>query len=104
VFSYSYNTLDYIFCLVFFFLSEISSKYYGVSWYKPQDKWAAHMWHKGKKYICYCVEELEAARAVNRLCVRLGIPIKNPDADINSARTAPQINMKVTPSQKQIPV
>lgn len=55
------------------------SKYRGVSWSKPSQKWTAQVSHGGSKYYAgLYASDLDAAHAVNRECDRLMITRRNP--------------------------
>lgn len=55
------------------------SKYRGVSWSKPSQKWTAQVSHGGSKYYAGLYSsDLDAAHAVNRECDRLMITRRNP--------------------------
>ena len=55
------------------------SQYKGVSWHNLSKKWCTQLKFKGEqKYGGVYIEELDAAKKVNQLCEKLGIPPKNP--------------------------
>jgi len=55
------------------------SQYYGVTWSKKNGKWLAQRREKGQtKYYGSFNVELDAAKKVNQLCEKSGIPPKNP--------------------------
>jgi len=55
------------------------SKYNGVCWHKKSEKWYVQLLVKGEKqsYGGMFNEELDAAKRVNQLCEKFGIPEKN---------------------------
>jgi len=56
-----------------------TSQYKGVHYYKQRGKWSAAFYLEGKKMFAgYCNNELDAAKRVNQLCEKFGIPHKNP--------------------------
>jgi len=58
------------------------SRFKGVYWETRDQKWRARIYFGGKRLSAGShTEELEAARAVNRLCRQLRMPVKNPEAD-----------------------
>lgn len=53
-----------------------SSKYFGVLWYKPKNKWNAYIWSGGKrKHLGYFEKEIDAARARDAAAIELGLPV-----------------------------
>ena len=60
---------------------EKTSQYKGVSWSTRSDKWCVQIRLKtGKsKFGGYFTDELDAAKGVNELCEKLGIPLQNPE-------------------------
>jgi len=56
-----------------------TSQYIGVYWYKQRHKWCVELhWPGSKKnFGGYFNDELDAARKVNQLCEKFGIPHKN---------------------------
>jgi hypothetical protein len=60
-------------------IAKRKSKYRGVSWSKPSQKWTAQVSHGGSKYYAgLYASDLDAAHAVNRECDRLMITRRNP--------------------------
>merc|ERR1712034_190876 len=60
--------------------TEKKSQYKGVNWHKPSGKWMVSVLLKGRKKMyggCF-TDELDAAKRVNQLCEKLGIPLQNP--------------------------
>jgi len=57
-----------------------ASQYNGVHWFKPRDKWSVVLClQEGKrKFGGFFNDELDAAKRVNQLCEKIGIPYKNP--------------------------
>jgi len=56
-----------------------TSQFRGVSWCKNRRKWRSYVTHNNDKHCCgEFVTELDAAKAVNRKCLELGIDIRNP--------------------------
>jgi hypothetical protein len=64
---------------------EKTSKYKGVYWKSEKGKWYVMMCLKGnrKNYGGCFSDELEAAKRVNQLCKKFGIPIQNHGIDTN---------------------
>ena len=59
-----------------------SSKYMCVSWNQRDQKWKGMFRKDGADHYCGKFEtEIEAARAVNKRCREIGIPIKNNISD-----------------------
>ena len=64
------------------------SKYKGVSWHTKNKKWYVQLKAKEKKvYGGIFQDELDAAKRVNQLCEKFGIPLLNPEI---SAKTNQQ--------------
>merc|ERR1712034_202842 len=59
---------------------EKTSQYIGVYWHKQKKQWQTLVSLKGKKqmYGGHFNDELDAAKKVNELCEKLGIPQQNP--------------------------
>merc|ERR1712034_80874 len=59
---------------------ENTSQYKGVTWHKKCRKWYVLITLKGEKkeYGGMFKDELDAAKRVNQLCEKLGIPLQNP--------------------------
>lgn len=52
-----------------------SSKYFGVLWYKPKNKWNAYIWSDGKrKHLGYFEHEIDAAKARDDAAQKIGLP------------------------------
>ena len=58
----------------------MGSQYKGVHWHKPSGKWNVVVRSKDMKikYGGSFIDELDAAKRVNQLCVELKIPEQNP--------------------------
>jgi len=59
---------------------EKTSQFKGVTWHKERRQWCARLSLKGQKQM-YCGrfnDELDAAKRVNELCEKFGVPQKNP--------------------------
>jgi len=57
------------------------SQYLGVSWCNKKQQWHGRVWvpHLKKlEWVGYYEDELQCASAVNQRCVKLNLPIKNP--------------------------
>ena len=61
--------------------SEKISQYKGVHWHKQIGKWYAKLQLKAgeQKFGGTFNDELDAAKRVNQLCEKLGIPAQNPE-------------------------
>jgi len=58
--------------------AKLKSKFVGVT-YTKSGKWCAALTHKGKRHTAGTFKTaLEAAQALNNLCVNISIPLKNP--------------------------
>jgi len=58
--------------------AKFKSKFVGVT-YTKSGKWCGALTHKGKRHTAGTFKTaLEAAQALNRLCVNISIPLKNP--------------------------
>jgi len=59
-----------------------ASRYTCVYWSSEKRKWLGQFMHNRKRtFVGYFKTELEAAKAVNRKCLKLGIKLKNPNID-----------------------
>lgn len=72
------------------------SKYLGVSWCNKKQQWHGRVWvsHLKKlEWVGYFEDEVECALEVNKRCIKLGLPIKNPDLEreYNSAQGSDNI-------------
>merc|ERR1712034_9770 len=61
--------------------NEKTSQYKGVYWHRETRKWCVRLYRKGQnqKYGGVFDDELNAAKRVNQLCEKLGIPVQNPE-------------------------
>jgi len=80
---------------------EKTSQYIDVHWYKQRHKWAVQLNLKGgkKMYGGLFTDELDAAKRVNQLCEKMGIPHKNPEI---SAIPIQQHKPKKTSQYKEV--
>merc|ERR1711881_140973 len=75
-------------------------KYACVYWSEEKGKWLGQFMHQKKRtFIGYFNTELEAAQAVNKKCVSLGIKLKNPEI---AQQVRSEENQETTESQGQI--
>jgi hypothetical protein len=64
------------------------SKYLGVSWCNKKQQWHGRVWvsHLKKlEWVGYFEDEIECALQVNKRCIKLGLPIKNPELEERSS-------------------
>ena len=54
-------------------------KYEGVSWNEKRNLWQAEFHINGKKRKSYFGNEFDAAKHLNNLCEKMGIPLQNPN-------------------------
>ena len=70
-----------------------TSQYIGVYWYKQRHKWCVDLhWPRRKKnFGGYFNDELDAARKVNQLCEKFGIPHKNHGIETMTSKQVIQL-------------
>jgi len=66
-----------------------SSGFIGVTWNERAKKWKASVYSREDKEMLYLGlfhDKIEAAKAVNARCQKLGMPIKNPQVENNKEK------------------
>jgi len=81
------------------------SQYLGVSWCNKKQQWHGRVWvsHLKKlEWVGYFEDEVECGVEVNKRCIKLGLPIKNPELEImkNSPASAENLDEKTTDTKK----
>jgi hypothetical protein len=89
------------FSCFFFFQNWGSSKYVGVYWLKRSKHWQAKVQQRnGQNHHIGTFEiEEDAAKAVNRKCQKLNIPLKNPSVGVLDNKTLEKLKLKVIQKQ-----
>jgi len=81
------------------------SQYLGVSWCNKKQQWHGRVWvsHLKKlEWVGYFEDEVKCGIEVNKRCIKLGLPIKNPELEIieNPSTDAEDSDQKTTDAKK----